>query len=35
MSTIIDGKAIADKLTKSVAEEINLIKKPILDLFRD
>ena len=27
MSTIIDGKAIADKLTKSVAEEINLIKK--------
>ena len=27
MSTIIDGKAIADKLPKSVAEEINLIKK--------
>ena len=27
MSVVLDGKAIADDLTKSVASEINLIRK--------
>ena len=27
MSIVLDGKAIADKLTQSVADEINSIKK--------
>ena len=33
MSIVLDGKAIADKLTQSVADEINSIKKSLKTFY--